>query len=224
MTTSLDELIIGGDWCHLQLVDKRGFDYYYDASPQPITDLIQLQLMNLPNSLTILRILLVPVYIGFMTYGSYGFALLTLLVAGLTDAIDGHLARKLNQRTRLGTLLDPLADKLLLTSSFISLAVLHLVPSWLVILVVSRDIILLLGTVVAHVTGTPINVTPTFLGKGTTFLQLSYVLSIVLLTWRGLDRSILTPLVVLTVGFTLLSGLHYLYRGYRDTNAAPPLA
>ncbi|BFU92590.1 MAG: CDP-diacylglycerol-glycerol-3-phosphate 3-phosphatidyltransferase [Nitrospira sp.] len=179
--------------------------------------------MNIPNSLTILRILLIPVYIGFMTYGSYGFALLTLLVAGLTDAVDGHLARKLNQRTRLGTLLDPLADKLLLTSSFISLAILHLVPSWLVILVVSRDIILLLGTVVAHVTSTPITVTPTFLGKGTTFLQLSYVLLIVLLTWRGLDRSILTPLVVLTVGFTLASGLHYLYRGYRDTNAAPPL-
>ena len=159
--------------------------------------------MNIPNSLTILRILLIPVYIGFMTYGSYGFALLTLLVAGLTDAIDGHLARKLNQRTRLGTLLDPLADKLLLTSSFISLAMLHLVPSWLVILVVSRDIILLLGTVVAHVTSTPINVTPTFLGKGTTLLQLSYVLLIVLLTWRGLDRSVLTPLVMLMVGFTL---------------------
>ena len=101
---------------------------------------------------------------------------------------------------------------------------LHLVPSWLVILVVSRDIILLLGTVVAHVTSTPINVTPTFLGKGTTLLQLSYVLLIVLLTWRGLDRSILTPLVMLMVGFTLTSGLHYLYRGYRDTNAAPPLA
>ncbi len=180
--------------------------------------------MNIPNSLTILRILLIPVYIGFLTYGSYGFALLTLLVAGLTDAVDGYLARKLNQRTRLGTLLDPLADKLLLTSSFISLAMLHLVPSWLVILVVSRDLILLLGTVVAHVTSTPINVTPTFLGKGTTLFQLSYVLLIVLLTWRGLDRAILNPLVVLMVGFTFSSGLHYLYRGYRDTNAAPPLA
>ena len=180
--------------------------------------------MNIPNSLTILRILLVPVYIGFMTYGSYGFALLTLLVAGFTDAIDGHLARKLNQRTRLGTILDPLADKLLLTSSFISLAMFHLVTTWLVILVVSRDIILLLGTAVAHVTTTPINVTPTFLGKGTTLLQLSYVLLIVLLTWRGLDLSMLTPLVVLVVGFTLASGLHYLYRGYRDTNAIPPLA
>ena len=177
--------------------------------------------MNIPNSLTILRILLVPVYIGFMTYGSYGFALLTLLVAGLTDAIDGHLARKLNQRTRLGTLLDPLADKLLLTSSFISLAMLHLVPSWLVILVASRDIILLLGTVVAHVTSTPINVTPTFLGKGATFLQLTYVLLIIFLSSRQMDLSLLTPLLVAMVVFTVSSGCHYLYRGYRSVGSSP---
>jgi cardiolipin synthase len=180
--------------------------------------------MNIPNSLTILRILLVPVSIGFMTYDMYGFALLALLVAGLTDAIDGAIARRLDQRTRLGTLLDPLADKLLLTSSFISLSMLHLVPSWLVILVVSRDIILLLGTAVAHVTNTPIDVTPTFWGKGTTVLQLSYVLLVVLLTWRGFGLSVLTPLLVAMVGFTLASGLHYLYRGYRNTNVAPPLS
>ena len=146
--------------------------------------------MNIPNSLTILRILLVPVYVGFMTYGEYGYALAILLAAGLTDAIDGYLARKLNQRTRLGTLLDPLADKVLLTSSFISLAVLHLIPSWLVILVVSRDLILLMGTAVAHVTSTPIRVTPTFLGKGTTMFQLAYVVLIVMLTWRGHDSAV----------------------------------
>jgi cardiolipin synthase len=179
--------------------------------------------MNIPNSLTILRILLIPVYIGFMTYGKYGFALITLLAAGLTDAIDGPLARKLNQRTELGTFLDPLADKLLLTSGFLSLSMLHLVPSWLVILVVSRDVILLLGTAVAHVTNIQIDITPTFLGKGTTLLQLSYVLLAILLTWRGLGLSVLAPLLVAMVGFTLASGLHYIYRGYRHTNAAPPL-
>ena len=179
--------------------------------------------MNIPNSLTILRILLIPVYVGFMTYGQYGLALLVLLMAGLTDAIDGPLARKLNQRTKMGTYLDPLADKLLLTSGFISFSMLHLVPSWLVILVVSRDVILLLGTVVAHVTNTPIDITPTFLGKGTTVLQLSYVLLVVFLTWRGLGLSVLTPLLVTMVGFTLSSGLHYLYRGYKNTNAASPM-
>lgn len=178
--------------------------------------------MNIPNSLTLLRILLVPVFIGFMTYGEYGFALLVLLVAGLTDGIDGLIARRWNQQTRLGAFLDPLADKLLLTSGFITLSMLHLIPSWLVILVVSRDVLLLLGTAVAHVTGTSIDVTPTVWGKGTTALQLSYVLLVILLTWLDLGLSLLTPLLVATVGFTLASGLHYLYRGYRYSNAAPP--
>jgi cardiolipin synthase (CMP-forming) len=179
--------------------------------------------MNIPNSLTILRILLIPVYIGFMTYGQFGAALLSLLLAGLTDAVDGPIARKLNQRTRLGTFLDPLADKLLLTSGFISLAILHLVPSWLVILVVSRDVILLLGTAVAHLTNSPIDITPTFLGKGTTLLQLAYVLLVVLMTWLGYGIDALTPLLIAMVTFTLASGLHYLYRGYLYTNAAPPM-
>ncbi len=179
--------------------------------------------MNIPNSLTILRILLIPVYIGFMTYGKFGFALFSLLLAGVTDAIDGPIARRLNQRTKLGTFLDPLADKLLLTSGFISLSILHLVPSWLAILVVSRDIILLLGTAVAHLTNSPIDITPTLLGKGTTLLQLSYVLLVVFMTWKGHGAGPLTPLLIIMVTFTLASGLHYLYRGYRYTNAAPPL-
>jgi cardiolipin synthase len=176
--------------------------------------------MNIPNSLTILRILLIPVFIGLMMYGEDGLALLALLVAGLTDAIDGTLARKLNQSTRLGAFLDPLADKLLLISGFICLSILHLVPSWLVILVVSRDAMLLVGTVLAHLTNTTIDISSTILGKGTTLLQLSYVFLVVFLTWRGLGLSVLTPLLVIMVGFTLASGVHYLYRGYRHTNAA----
>ena len=179
--------------------------------------------MNIPNSLTILRILLIPVYIGCMTYGSYGLALLALLLAGLTDAIDGLIARRWNQQTKLGMFLDPLADKLLLTSGFLSLGALHLIPSWLVILVVSRDVILLLGTAVAHLTGSCIDVTPTMWGKGTTALQLSYVFLVIFLTWLDVNLSMLTPLLVVMVGFTLTSGFHYLYRGYRMANNTLPL-
>jgi len=178
--------------------------------------------MNIPNSLTILRILLIPVYIGCMTYGAYGLALVALLLAGLTDAIDGLIARRWNQQTRLGMFLDPLADKLLLTSGFLSLGTLHLIPLWVVILVVSRDVILLLGTAVAHLTVTPIDVTPTIWGKGTTALQLSYVFLVVFLTWLNVDLSVLIPLLVVMVGFTLTSGSHYLYRGYRTTNSVLP--
>lgn len=174
--------------------------------------------MNIPNSLTILRILLIPVFIGFMTYRQYGYALAALLCAGVTDALDGLVARMTNQQTRLGEILDPLADKLLLTSAFLTLAALRLVPSWVVILVVSRDVILMLGTVVAHVTNVSIDIRPTVLGKGTTLCQLTYVLLVVAMIWRGVKIGALLPLLVVMVSFTLASGFHYLYRGYRLTH------
>lgn len=174
--------------------------------------------MNIPNSLTILRILLIPVYIGFLVYDQYDQALLVLLVAGVTDALDGTIARVANQRTRLGAFLDPLADKLLLTSGFLTLSAIHLIPSWVTIVVVSRDLMLLLGTAVARLTETSVDITPTFLGKGTTFLQLTYVLLVIFLSSRRIDLSVIQPLLIGMVVFTLLSGSHYLYRGYRHTN------
>jgi cardiolipin synthase len=175
--------------------------------------------MNIPNSLTILRILLIPCYIGLLIYGRFDQALIVLLVAGLTDALDGLIARMKNQHTRLGAVLDPLADKLLLTSGFITLSLIHLIPLWVTILVASRDVILLLGTAVAHFTDNRVDLTPTFLGKGTTFLQLAYVVMVIFLSSRRIDLTIILPLLVGMVSFTLLSGLHYLYRGIRQTSA-----
>jgi cardiolipin synthase len=175
--------------------------------------------MNIPNSLTILRILLIPCYIGLLVYDKFNQALIVLLVAGLTDALDGLIARVTNQHTRLGAVLDPLADKLLLTSGFITLSMIHVIPSWVTILVVSRDLILLLGTAVAHFAEFRVDLTPTFLGKGTTFLQLSYVVLVIFLSSRHIDLTVILPLLFGMVSFTLLSGLHYLYRGYRHTSA-----
>jgi cardiolipin synthase len=175
--------------------------------------------MNIPNSLIILRILLIPCYIGLLIYGKFDLALIVLLLAGLTDALDGAIARMKNQYTRLGAVLDPLADKLLLTSGFITLSMIHLIPSWVTILVVSRDVILMLGTAVAHFTDSRVDLTPTFLGKGTTFLQLSYVVMVIFLSSRRIDLAVLLPLLFGMVTFTLLSGLHYLYRGVRHTSA-----
>jgi cardiolipin synthase (CMP-forming) len=175
--------------------------------------------MNIPNSLTILRILLIPCYIGLLVYGKFDQALIVLLVAGLTDALDGAIARMKNQYTRLGAVLDPLADKMLLISGFITLSMIHLVPLWVTILVVSRDVILMLGTAVAHFTDSRVDITPTFLGKGTTFLQLSYVVMVIFLTSRRIDLAVMLPLLFGMVAFTLLSGLHYLYRGFRHTSA-----
>src|SRR2546422_2678730 len=114
--------------------------------------------MNLPNALTVLRILLIPFFIGFLTYGHYLWALWTILIAGVTDILAGVIARMANQRTKLGAYLGPLADKLLLASSFVTLSILHLVPGWVAIVVVSRDLIIVAGTLLLHMTQTPLEV------------------------------------------------------------------
>ena len=170
--------------------------------------------MNLPNSLTILRIFLIPVFIGFLIYERYEYSLAVLLLAGLTDGLDGTIARVANQRTRLGAYLDPLADKLLLTSGFVTLSVLHLVPSWIAIVVVSRDMMLMTGTLLARLTESHLDISPTLLGKGTTLFQLSYLILVVVLTSRQMDLRLIQPLLYLVVCLTIMSGFHYLYRGF----------
>ena len=171
--------------------------------------------MNLPNSLTVLRILLIPFFVGFLLYGHYGWALGTLLIAGATDILDGVIARMANQRTKLGAYLDPLADKLLLTSAFVTLAVLYLVPGWVAIVVLSRDLIIVAGTLLLHVTQTPIEVVPTALGKGTTLTQLSYLVLALGLIYFQQDIRQLMPLLALMLTLTVASGLQYVYRGIR---------
>ena len=175
--------------------------------------------MNIPNSLTILRIVLIPVFIGFLIYEHYGSALAKLLIAALTDGLDGTIARAANQRTRLGTYLDPLADKLLLTSGFVTLSILHLIPLWVAILVVSRDMILLTGTLLARLTESPVDISPTLLGKGTMLVQLTYIVLVVALTSRHMDLQLVRPFLYLMVALTVLSGFHYLYRGFTGVSA-----
>lgn len=174
--------------------------------------------MNLPNVLTILRILMVPLFVYMLVYGHSGWALGIFVTAGLTDALDGAIARMWNQQTDLGRYLDPLADKLLLASAFIVLGVLAWIPFWLLLIVVSRDIILLLGTVVMHLSQGDHDITPSLLGKATTFVQLVAVF-LALLMVVGADVSTYFGGSVWVVALvTMLSGLHYLYRGIRRLN------
>ncbi|MGH7232921.1 MAG: CDP-alcohol phosphatidyltransferase family protein [Nitrospiraceae bacterium] len=175
--------------------------------------------MNVPNTLTTLRILLIPVFIGFLVYERYEYALVALLLAGITDGLDGTIARVANQRTKLGTYLDPLADKLLLTSGFITLSVLHLIPLWIAILVVSRDLILMTGALLISLTESSLDISPTLLGKGTTLFQLFYIILVVALTSRHMELRLIQPLLYLMVGLTLMSGFQYLYRGFSHLNA-----
>lgn len=168
--------------------------------------------LNVPNSLTILRILLIPLFIGCLLYGRYGYALTVLVLAGVTDGLDGTIARVSNQRTRLGAYLDPLADKLLLTSAFITLSVLQLVPLWLAILVVGRDVLLMVGALLIRMTDSRMDFSPSILGKGTTVLQLLYVVLVVVLAAWQMDLRLLEPVLYAMVALTVLSGVHYLYR------------
>ena len=176
--------------------------------------------LNVPNSLTVLRIVLVPVFVGLLLYENYDLALITLVVAALTDGLDGAVARMTDQRTRLGEYLDPLADKLLLMSAIITLSFLHFIPLWAVIVVVSRDAILLTGTLIANLTDTVINIAPTMWGKGTTFAQICYVVAILLEATNRISVSVTYPLLVIMILVTVGSGVHYLMRGIHYVNSA----
>ena len=171
--------------------------------------------MNLPNSITLVRIILIPFFIDFMIYGYYRPALLVFVTACLTDALDGTIARLTNSKTELGAFLDPMADKLLIVSSFVTLAILAKIPVWLVIIVVSRDIILTLGGMVIYFTGKSLTIKPSILGKATTFLQFLVVTLTLVLVAYGIKPEFLKGAYWATAGFTIASGIQYVLRGMK---------
>ncbi len=171
--------------------------------------------MNLPNIITIIRILLVPLLVIFLLAGRYDLGLLVFVSAGLGDALDGFLARVLDQRTEFGAHLDPIADKLLLVTSCVTLAVLGRLPGWVAVVIVSRDIIILGGIGVLMLNGLSPGIRPTMLSKVTTFFQLvtvSFFMGKEFVTplWHLRDQ-----LIILVVSLTLLSGFQYLVMGSR---------
>jgi cardiolipin synthase len=169
--------------------------------------------INIPNILTVIRILLVPLFIIFLLKDMFHFALLVFTVAAISDGLDGLFARYLDQRTLLGAYLDPLADKLLLTSAFIVLAVIKIVPAWLAVIVISRDILIVLGIAIFAMADISIEIRPRIISKCTTVFQL-FTIFFLLLDPKipGADM-IKWILYWLTAGITILSGLHYTYIG-----------
>jgi cardiolipin synthase len=171
--------------------------------------------MNLPNYITLFRVILIPFFINLMIYGYYREALLVFVVAGITDALDGMIARLTRKKTELGAFLDPMADKLLILSAFVTLVLLDKLPVWLVIIVVSRDAILVLGSLIIYVMTHTIKIQPTFIGKLTTVMQLVVVtLSLVLMNY-GTEMGIMTVLQWATAGITIASGSQYVLRGIK---------
>jgi len=169
--------------------------------------------INIPNILTIIRILLVPLFIIFLLKDMFHFALLVFTVAAISDGLDGLFARYLDQRTLLGAYLDPLADKLLLTSAFVVLAVIKIVPAWLAVVVISRDILIVLGIAIFAMVDISIEIRPRITSKCTTVCQILTIFFLLLDPKIPGADMIKWILYWFTAGITILSGLHYTYIG-----------
>ena len=171
--------------------------------------------MNLPNYITLVRVILIPFFINLMIYGYYRAALAVFVVAFVTDALDGMIARLTNTQTELGAFLDPMADKLLILSAFITLVLLGKLPVWLVIVVVSRDVILTIGSLVIYFTTRDLKIKPSIIGKGTTVMQLIIItLSLVLMSY-GTEMKFMYVVEWATAGITVASGIQYVVRGIK---------
>lgn len=181
--------------------------------------------MNIPNFLTILRVIAIPFFIVTLSYGYTGIALAIFVGCGVTDGLDGFIARTFHQRTKIGAFLDPLADKLLLTSTFITLAIIDLpnkIPFWLIVTVISRDIIIPVGIATLFMLGTRVQIAPTWIGKFTTFSQVTLIIVVLFYNYTAEYRpQIILPLCWLTFIVTVISGLGYIYHGIRLLNRHP---
>jgi cardiolipin synthase (CMP-forming) len=183
------------------------------------------QLLTAPNQLTLLRMMFLPFIVIYLVGGHYKLALILFVLAGLSDGLDGLLARVLKQQTMLGQYLDPIADKLLLSTMFLVLAILHKIAWKFTVLVFSRDISILCASAVLYAIAGLRDFRPSIFGKANTFAQVSAIFFVLLMEiyperWIGIAR--LTFLKA-TFFFTILSGLHYvLLVGQRLHTDHPP--
>jgi cardiolipin synthase (CMP-forming) len=175
--------------------------------------LVLWHLLNIPNLLTLSRLFLVPVFLALLSEHRFGYALYVFCAAGLTDALDGTIARWFDLRTEIGAVLDPFADKLLLLSAFVGLTVENAIPGWLLGVVITRDIVIVFGyLLLIFYTDERVPVRPSYMGKAATCLQLASVVGAL----AGVSQSSAELWLVLlygTVAITALSGMHYAYQG-----------
>ena len=167
---------------------------------------------NLPNIITMVRLFLVPVIVAMITGVRWVEAFVVFLLAGLSDALDGWLAKRFSLQTELGAYLDPVADKMLLVSIYVALAITGAVPAWLTILVVSRDIMIIGAILISWVLDKPVQVAPLFVSKMNTAAQLAFatwVLAARAFGW-GADGAIHIVAIAVVAALTLASAAAYL--------------
>jgi len=179
------------------------------------------KLKYIPNMICVARIILVAPIVWSLLEERYALALGLILIAGLSDALDGYLARRFDWRTRLGGLLDPAADKFLMFAVFVTLAWIGLVPLWFSAVVVGRDIIIISGSIVYQLTVAPIHGEPTGASKLNTVLQISFVLLTISHAWLGhpptLALQFLGAAILTTIG---ISTVQYVTTGFTRAREA----
>jgi cardiolipin synthase len=171
--------------------------------------------LTIPNLITLLRILLTPLFIIFLIQGAYHKALIVFLLAGLSDLADGLIARTWQQKSRLGSYLDPLADKVLMAASFVTLSIYREIPSWLTVVVISRDVALAVGVLIFRLADIPLVVRPSLAGKWTTTFQVSTVFLVLVGKIWPFPYQVLLAFFWCTGILTTVSGIHYLYNGIK---------
>lgn len=176
-------------------------------------------MIYIPNLLTLIRIGLVPWIVVLLQQQQFGVALCVFVVAGITDGLDGYIAKRFNAETYLGAILDPIADKGLLVSTYIMLAVMELIPFWLVVVVVFRDLIIVGGYLLMLLFFESVKIAPLKISKVNTFLQIAYIVVVLgALAWP-LDLSLFLPVLNYSVLISsVLSGLTYVVIGSMKAN------
>ena len=176
--------------------------------------------MTIPNILTLLRLILIPVFVSQLYYGQFGWALSTFFLAGLSDAIDGFIARRFNQTSEIGKALDPIADKLMMTTAFVVLSLPQIVPRstylpipfWLTAAVIARDVLIIVVAGAIFVTTNFRNFRPSIWGKISTSIQVLSVLLILIAVNYPFFGELYLPIVYFMVfSLAAISGFHYIF-------------
>ena len=168
--------------------------------------------MTIPNIITMIRILLTPIFVIYIINDQLLSGLVILVICGVSDGLDGFIARAFKQKSRLGSFLDPLADKIILVSAFIALSIRGFLPSWLSVSVISRDVLIMIGVVIIYLNDVELNIKPVFSSKITTCFQFTTVIAVLareyLMPWQDYYKY----LYYVTALFTIISFLQYLYQ------------
>ena len=171
--------------------------------------------MTIPNLLTIVRILLTPLLVILLLDDRLSAALVVFVVAGVTDGLDGLIARLYKQKSRLGAFLDPMADKLLLVTTYVILAFRHLVPNWLTVIVLSRDVFIVMGVFVLFMQDLPLEIRPSLPSKLTTCSQIVTAIVAMATALAAPHPLFKKVLFQITATLTIISGGQYMVRGVR---------